>query len=228
MMCVEKVLQLGSVRYGIVVVCVASCCLAGCASPFSEFQSARLEGKGKAEITAHYSTVGFSGEFFQDNMGFQAGIGVTDNLDWRMRYERIYVDGGDLDHLSVIGFGPKVSMHKDQAAFYLPVGFAYGQDVETDETWEAHPTILTTYSASPEFEINISMKAMLLLNNEDGFNTRFAINMGFGIGPESLDYTFRPEAGVMFHTSGGDPFYHVGLGLSLAYTDKKRVVLAGQ
>jgi hypothetical protein len=141
----------------------------------------------------------------------------------RARYERIWVDDTDGNAVEVFGFGPKISMHQDQAAFYLPVGFAFGKDVETPETWEAHPTILTTYSVNPGFEVNISMKAMLALAAEDGFHTRFAVNMGFGIGPENLSYTFRPEAGVMFYTSGGNPFYHLGVGVSFSSTDKKRV-----
>jgi hypothetical protein len=196
---------------------------AGCSSPFSEFQSARLAGRGEAEVTAHYSTMGISGEFVQDHVGVQAGFGVTNSVDIRARYERLWVEGLDAEYLDVFGFGPKISMHPDQAAFYLPVGFAFGSDVESSKTWEAHPTVLTTYTVNPNLDFNLSIKVLLSLNNDSGYNTRLAVNFGFGIGPESLTYTFHPEAGFMVYTEGGDPFYHVGLGISLSTTDKKRV-----
>lgn len=210
-------------RHLLAVVYAAVIATAGCSSPFSEFQSARMAGPGKIEVTGQFSAIGISGTTVQNQLGAQFGVGVTNAFDMRARYERIWLDDTDGEALEVFGFGPKISMHQDQTAFYLPVGFAFGRDVETSESWEAHPTILTTYSVSPGFEVNISMKAMLALANEDGFNTRVAVNMGFGIGPENLSYTFRPEVGVMLHTSGGDPFYHFGLGLSLSSTDKKRV-----
>jgi hypothetical protein len=195
---------------------------AGCTSPFSEFQSARLCGKGDVEVTGSYTAISFAGEIFQDHLGAQVGLGVTDELDVRARYERIWVEGGD-DYLQVVGFGPKIQLHPDQAALYIPVGFAFGGDVESSKTWEIHPTMLATHSVNPGLEVNFSMKALFSLYREAGFNTRLAVNLGLGIGPENLRYTIRPEVGMLVYTSGGSPFFHLGLGVSASSTDKKRV-----
>jgi hypothetical protein len=208
----------------------ALCCLlflsTGCAAPFSEFQSARLAGKGKGEITASYSAISFAGEIFQNQLGLQAGFGVEDDLDIRLRYERIWVEGSAGDFLNVFGFGPKFPLHPDKglAALYVPVGFAYGGDIETSKTWEVHPTFLATHTVSPTFDVNFSIKALLSLMT-DGLYPRFAINMGFGLGPETLAYTVRPEAGVMIYTEGGSPFFHLGLGMSFSSTERKRIRL---
>jgi hypothetical protein len=201
--------------------------LVGCAAPFSDFQSARLAGKGQVEVTPSYSTVGISGEQFQDQLGGQFAVGVSDDLDFRARYERVWIDGSDVDHVNVIGFGPKIPLHRDRAAFYLPVGCAFGENIETPRTWEAHPTLITTQVVNGRFEVNVSAKALLSLN-DDTFNTRFALNLGFGFGPDIMTYIFRPEAGILFHVSGGDPFYHFGVGVSMATTKRKRSETAGK
>lgn len=202
------------------VACGLVALFGACSSPFSEFQSARMAGPGEIEFSGHYSKVGISGGFYQDQLGAQLGVGVTNSFDIRARYESVLFED---QSIGVFGFGPKFSMYENQAAVYLPVGFAFGEGIKTDRSWEVHPTILTTHAVSPRFEINVSMKALLSLNYDDGYNTRLAINVGLGIGPEDLSYMFRPEAGVMVHHSGGDPFYHLGLGMSFSTTGKRRV-----
>lgn len=139
--------------------------VAGCAAPFSDYQSARMAGKYKGEVTAHYSIVSLEDAKVQDQIGVQGGFGITDNADIRIRYERIYLDDSD-GVPEVFGFGPKFSLHSDHAALYLPVGFAFGEDVETSKTWEFHPTFLATQSFTPWLELNISAKAMISLVDE--------------------------------------------------------------
>ena len=135
--------------------------VAGCAAPFSDYQSARMVGKYKGEVTAHYSMVSLKDAKAQDQIGVQGGFGITDNADIRVRYERIYLEDSDRVP-EVFGFGPKFSLHSDHAAaLYLPVGFAFGEDVETSKTWEFHPTFLATQSFTPWLELNVSAKALL-------------------------------------------------------------------
>lgn len=197
---------------------------AGCAAPFSDFQSARTAGRGKVEATASYSAVTLEDSKVQDQVGAHAGIGLTDNVDLRARYERIYVDDVDADAFQVFGAGPKVALEEGRAALYLPFGFAFGEDVETSDSWEFHPTLLLTQPVSPWIEIGLSFKMMFPLSGE-GRDARYAANIGLGIGPERLSYIFRPEVGIMLVPDAlDDPFFHFGIGFSLSSTDRERRV----
>jgi hypothetical protein len=199
----------------------------GCTAPFSDFQSTHMAGKGQVEVTPSFATVGYAGAQVQHQFGTQFSLGVSDRLDVRARYEGVWIDGSDIDHIDVVGFGPKISLHPDQAALYLPVGFAFGNDIESSKTWEAHPTLIATHVVNRLYEVNVTMKMLISLNDEN-FNTRIAANLGFGIGPDVMKYVIRPEAGVLFHTSGGDPIYQFGIGLSMATTKRKRSESMGQ
>ena len=200
---------------------------AGCTAPFSEFQGARMSGKGNGDLTASYSGVIVSGEEIQDQFGLQGAYGVTDDLDLRVRYERIGVKDWDVGPFNALAFGPKIALNRDRAAIYVPVGFGFGEDMETADTWELHPTLLLTQPISTVLEVNLSIKGLLSLA-ENGPDPRLAFNVGFGIGPDDSRVILRPEAGLMVFTDGGDPFYHVGLGLSFASTDKRRSDLLGK
>jgi hypothetical protein len=201
--------------------------LAGCAAPFSNYQSARLAGKYKGEAAAHYSLVSVKDEKVQDQIGVQGGFGITDKADIRIRYERIYLEDSD-SNLNVFGFGPKFRLHSDNAAFFLPVGFAFGEDVETSKTWEFHPAFIGTHAFSSWLELNVSGKALISLV-EDGPDARVALNVGLGIGPNTTRLIVRPEAGVMIYiTDADDPFFHFGLGMSFSNSDKKRIGAIGE
>ena len=189
---------------------------AGCTAPFSEYQSARMAGKGSGEITGSYSSVLSGGEEVQDQFGAQAAFGVADRIDIRARYERIGVDWtDDLEPVNVFAFGPKFALEPDHIALYVPFGFAFGEDVESSDFWEVHPTLLFTQPVSYWLEVNISTKLMLGLS-EDASDARMAANVGFGIGPDDGWLVLRPEAGIMVYLEGGDPYYNVGCGLSFA------------
>ena len=69
---------------------------------------------------------------------------------------------------------------------------------------------------------------MVSLSGE-GPDTRMAFNAGFGIGPNATRFIVRPEVGVMFCiTDADDPFFHFGIGMSFANSDKKRAGIAGE
>ncbi len=117
----------------------------GCAPGFSEMQSAKLVGKGNIEATPSFSTVSFledgESDQMQKHVGVQAAYGVAEGFDLRSRIEYIWND--DIN-ATVIGVGPKFSIWKDHIAGYVPLGFAFGEDIETSETWQLHPTMLFT------------------------------------------------------------------------------------
>ena len=130
----------------------------GCAPVFSELQSAKMLKKGQTEVTGNYSAVSFSNDGesdkIQNHVGFQLASGISNKANLRFRFESISLvdDGnssGDLPRFYLLGGGPKFGNKKGNIAVYLPVGFAFGEDIDISETWQLHPTLLFTAPISP-------------------------------------------------------------------------------
>jgi hypothetical protein len=191
--------------------------VSACAPVFSDLQSAKLVGKGHVEVTASGSTVSFSGDegtsHIQDQVGIQIATGLSGQLDLRARYEYIWVaDDGPSVH--VLGFGPKFQFLKNHIAGYLPVGFAFGSDIdEVGDTWQIHPTLLLTANAHRNLEINGSAKYIIPLSGDGGDNL-LAFNLGLGFGPDLERWAIRPELGLLFNPGEEGHFTHFSLGVS--------------
>ena len=157
--------------------------LPACAPVFSDLQSAKLVGKQHVEVTPSFSSVSFSNddssEHIQNHFGVQVATGVHDKLDLRLRYENVQV-ADDGPRVSVLGFGPKFQLFKDRIAAYVPVGFAFGSEIEVGKTWAIHPTLLLTAPAHRNLEINASVKYLVPLSRDGGDNL-VAVNLGLGL-----------------------------------------------
>jgi hypothetical protein len=195
----------------------------GCAAPFSDLQSARLAGTGRIEATPSFSTVSFSGdgesERIQTHVGLQVATGIGARTDLRLRFERIDVRDEDFG-ANVIGFGPKFSLMFDRIALNLPVGFAFGSDIEMSETWQIHPTLLGTLPVHPAVELNGSIKMLVPLVERNEIDDLVAFNIGLGIGPDLARWAIRPEVGWMFNPGEDGHFRHFSIGLTY-YFDRR-------
>ena len=198
-----------------------SCLLCGtlasvaCAPVFSDFQSAKLAGRDRVEVTPSASTVSVSGSdggHVQDEYGLQLGVGVLDRLYLRARYVRVGGFNG-VGGINAVGFGPKISLVKDRLALAVPVGFAFGQDLEIAETWTVHPTLLLTQPVMRRLEVNASVKGLIPLSR-DGGDTLVAVNFGVGFG-DLERWAIRPEIGFLFDPGEHEHFTQFGLGITL-------------
>ena len=151
-------------------------------------------------------------EKMQDHFGLQFAYGIQDNLNFRLRYERIDVDPLDTG-VNVWGFGPKICLKKDVAAIYLPVGFATGELIESSNSWQFHPTLLTTAPVNDNMEFNTSLKYILTFH-EDA-DDYLAFNFGLGLSNDLAKYAIRPEVGVLVNPGDDGIFWHFSIGLSL-------------
>ena len=189
-----------------------------CAPVFSDFQSAKLVGRDRVEVTPSASTVSASGSegggHLQEEYGLQLGAGVLDRLDLRARYVRV-------EGVNGIGFGPKVALVKDRLALALPVGFAFGPDIEIAKTWTVHPTLLLTQPVTGRLEVNASAKGLIPLS-EDGGDTLVAFNVGVGIG-DLERWAIRPEIGLLFDPGESGHFTQFGLGFTVFAGRRKPV-----
>ncbi|NIO48335.1 MAG: hypothetical protein GTN73_02680 [Candidatus Aminicenantes bacterium] len=193
----------------------------GCAPVFSELQSAKLVGPGHLEVTPSFSSVSFSSEdesgHVQNHYGIQAGLGVSSMMDFRLRYERVSVDIQDMDGgeslgVNVLGFGPKFSVVKDMVAAYVPIGFAFGEDIEVSETWQIHPTLLITLPISKYIEFNPSAKVLIPLKGEQ--DTLVAFNLGTAISTNLEKWAIRPEVGFLYNPGENGHFIHFSIGFT--------------
>jgi len=192
----------------------------GCA-PFSEMQSAKLVGEDRVEVTPNWSQVSFSndGESSEilTHVGLQLATGVADGTDLRVRYERMDIEGEDGNVYNVLGFGPKFAIERDRSALYLPVGFAFGDNViDGSKTWQFHPTLLFTVPLGDALEFNPSGKALIPLGDDD-LDVMFALNLGAGLSADFESWVIRPEIGFLFNTDtdAEGHFVHYSIGLTL-------------
>ncbi len=191
----------------------------GCFAPvFSDLQSAKLVGPGNLEVTPSFSSVSFSSEGesrdVQNHLGIQAGLGVSSIMDFRGRYEHISVDQGESESfgVNVLGFGPKFSLVKDWVAFYVPVGFAFGEGIEVSDSWQVHPTLLLTLPVSKYIELNPSAK--ILIPFQDEKDILVAFNLGAGISTNLEKLAIRPELGFLINPGESGSYMHLSIGFT--------------
>ncbi len=192
-----------------------ACCwaLQACAPTFSELQSARLAGPGRVEITPSYSSTSFSSEGesekVQDHFGVQLATGLSDRVDLRFRYEYIDVEG---EAVHVVGMGPKIRLVPDRVAFYLPVGTALADGLESGETFQLQPTALFTHPVSDQFELTASGKALLWVDRSN--DDLLAFNLGAGISQDLNRWAIRPEGGILINPGEDGRFWHFSVGFT--------------
>ena len=190
------------------VALVLSTVVSACVPVFSDLQSAKLVGKGRVEATPSFTSV----TGVQNQAGLQLATGVHDKVDLRLRYERVMVE--DEPGVNVLGFGPKIELFKNYAALYVPVGFAFGGGIDSNETWAVHPTLLLTGQVHPAVEINWSAKYLVPLNEAGGDNL-LAFNLGLGLGPAQGRWTIRPEFGWLVDPGEDGHYTQLSIGISV-------------
>ncbi len=204
-------------RYHLPVVLIVSLIsLSGCVTIFSEFQDAETMGKGNYEITPSSSIVTFndegSSDHIQTNIGVQAGTGISDQVDLRLRLEVPSI-GDNLDTFGdfwVVGAGLKFQIYEGRLAGYVPLGLAFGEDIETSETLELQPSLIGTVPLSNSIDFNPSLKFIVPFENRDN---AIALNLGVAFWNDNIG--IRPEVGFMRSIEGGDgTFAHYGIGFT--------------
>ncbi len=191
--------------------------LSGCVAPFSDLQSARLAGPNRLEVTPSYSAVSVSSERETEELwnsfGIQAAVGISNQVDLRLRYERINLPDSDESGVNVLGFGPKFGVIADKIAVFVPIGFAFGGGIETSETVQVHPTLLLTFPLHENVELNASAKALIPVTERD-IDDLAAFNIGIGVGPDLRRWVVRPEIGFLFNPGEEGRLRHLSIGLT--------------
>lgn len=190
-----------------------------CAPVFSELQSARTVGKNRVELTPSYTTASVTddGETdgVQNELGMHAAIGLTPKFDLRMRYEYIWPKGGSFgDGISVIGFGPKISLLENKIALSLLGGTAFGEDVT--DAWELQPSLLFTLPVlENKIDFTVAPKYIFTFCNEcEDF---VAINLGLSISNDFSKWAIRPEYGLLYNIGETGHVGQFSIGISKTF-----------
>lgn len=195
-------------------------CTSGCATVFSHYQSAELAGVGNVEVTPSFSIVTLFAEgdsdHVQNTTGGEIAVGLHRIVDFRLGYARLDITDGD--GINVVGGGPKISLDSDKVALYIPVGFAFGDGIEINNTLEIHPTILFTNKVNDKFEITPSFRTIIPLSEIER-DVLIAFTIGAGFGDEDSPVIVRPELGVLANPGSSGIYWSAGVGLTFKLSD---------
>ena len=87
------------------------------------YEKAATLGKGDLELSGHYTNYRWEGETTNNNIGFKAGIGISENADIKIRYEKLMLPDEaqesdiKINYMSVI---PKFSLVPDKLSIFRP------------------------------------------------------------------------------------------------------------
>ena len=188
-----------------------------CAPVFSDLQSAKMVGKGNWEATPNFTTTSWTDEgetdHIQNHFGAQFGYGISNRIDLRARYEFISVpDDEEPIKANVFGIGPKFSIIKDRIAAYIPIGFAFGGDVDGIDEFEVQPTLLFTIPVGKYIEINPSAKGII------GDEFYCAFNLGLGLSTNLDKYVIRPEYGIFLNPGESGRYGQFSIGTTIYFS----------
>lgn len=188
-----------------------------CAPVFSDLQSARTLGSGQVEMTPYYTNTGNDSESKGINhIGANIGIGLSQSVDIRAKVDHNWLSGEENSSTTVVGIGPKIALVPNRVSLMLPVGKAFGEDME--DTWQTQPTLFFTQPIiQDKLEFTVAPKYLLSLCEDCGGN--FATNFGLSAGKDFRKLAWRAEYGRIFTSDGG--VGQLSLGISFIINPKQ-------
>ena len=200
-----------------------------CAPITSEMQSAKTLGKSGIEISLNSGKVSMESESsddemeldidgeVQNNSGASFAYGVTDDIDFRLRYENIEITAMPSEvAFSMLSLGVKYGILEDQLALFLPYTMYINDDDSTDAAKVISPTLLYTHTLKDKYEVTPSFKYILPVGDTaDDNDPGIAYNLGFGYHINDK-FTLRGEWGQFIPSESEDDakFSHTTFGLT--------------
>ena len=188
---------------------------AGCAPMFSD---ARMLRPGQVEVTPSFSPAFVSAEgeteHLANDYSVRAQVGLTNRISVVGGYNRsqISFENPESYGYNTVAFGPKFSLVPDRVAFAMPVGFIWGDEIESSDTWQLHPTLLVTVPINERDDYNQAVR--LLIQTCDNCETLIGFHAGFGV-RTGRRLILRPEAAFFFNPGEDGMTWTFGLGASL-------------
>ena len=199
-------------RVRLVVSVVALFGATACAPMFSD---ARMLRRGEVEVTPAVSpafvTANDDTAHVWTDFGARAMFGVSNRFNFGGGYTRSQLRHENFGFNSV-AFGPKISLVPERVAVAVPIGFAFGDDIEVGDTWQLHPTLLMTVPMNERVDFNPAVR--LLVPTHEDADTLIAFHAGFGV-RTGRRLILRPEAAIIFNPGEDGVIWTVGFGASM-------------
>ena len=191
------------------------------------YEKAATLGKGDLELSGHYTNYRWEGETTNNNIGFKAGIGISENADIKIRYEKLMLPDEaqesdiKINYMSVI---PKFSLVPDKLSIFLPVSMysSLSKDENRSSTSKSYSVaahlIRTFTSPSRKVDFSPSMNIEYLVNvgnrNEksEGYFL-MGLNLGAGLSTNLDRWAIRPEVGFLYNPAFIEGYWNFGVGL---------------
>jgi len=187
-------------------------------------ESARMLGSGNVEVTGSFSSYSLSSEGesagINDNIGLRVGYGVSDRVDLKVRYIRLFssFESEDSPDVNYLAFIPKVSLTEKRFAVMAPFGMYFATvDGVNEDTWFVSPRLIYTYPLpSDKVEFSISSKADFYF--EDDSDPSIGFTLGAGFSSDFTKWAIRPEVGLLFFTGDSEgTSFNFGIGGTILF-----------
>lgn len=189
----------------------------GCAPVFGD---ARLLEPGGIEITPSASGSAFvdtgDAEYLVNTFAAQGQVGVHERLNLGAAYAR-FEDTEFAHGFNSAAFGARIGVVPDRVAVAVPFIFAFGEGIETGDSWAVHPTALFTLPIGPRVDFNPSVGLLVpFCSGCDASDFLVKVNAGFGFHlPLAMSPTLRPETGILINPGESGVIWVFGAGVSL-------------
>ncbi|GAA4741603.1 hypothetical protein [Flavisolibacter ginsenosidimutans] len=202
------------------------------------YEKAGTLGKGGAELAGHYTHYsagdGGASQAVNNNIGFRAGLGVADNVDLKVRYEKLIPvekpENGSFNasYFSVI---PKFGIHPGKLAVFVPLSLYHfsasenGGVATSSNSYSIAPHVIGTFTAkSNQVDFSPSANVEYIINKGQGSENDFLMgfNIGAGFSSDLRKWAIRPELGYLFKPGESGHVWNVGVGLQVLLTSKHK------
>jgi hypothetical protein len=197
----------------------------------NHYEKAATLKKGGLEFSGNFTGNGITGggeaENINNNYGFRAGVGVSDRMDLKVRYEKLSPSKSmkeDFKGASYISVIPKFALVPNKLSLLVPVShYSYKELWDGEETKNtlnsiAPQVIYTLTNQKNKIDFTMGLKGDFLFGG-DGGGVIFGATAGAGFSSDLDKWAIRPEVGASF--LGGGAFLSYGVGLQLLIPRKK-------
>jgi hypothetical protein len=201
-------------------IAIISLVFGSCVSPINMTQDrAKTLGKNNLEAAGSYTQYSTKGDnstsVSNNNYGARFGYGLSDNVDLKIRYERLVSAseyGGAGNYLSIF---PKVNLVKEKLSLIVPVSSYFDTFIfDEGSRYSIAPEFLGTLTFGKTADITGMVKGDYFFSsgsNNDDFYVGFKI--GFGISSDLDQWAIRPEVGHMFSVNEKGQIWSYGVGV---------------
>ena len=224
----------------LVVFAIAGFCTASCvtvAPVHGNYEKAGTLGKGNLELSGNYShyVAGAEGnsEPVNNNIGVRAGIGLSDKIDLKIRYEKLMPVASEPDakfKANYFSLVPKFNFVQNKLSLFVPLSMyrfkvesAYGNSKST--SYSIAPHLIHTFTTkSNQIDFSTSFNLEYLFNADDnaGNNFLMGLNVGAGFSNDLRKWAIRPEIGYLFDPSESGHVWNFGVGLQVILPTSKK------